>query len=214
MGELGCRLGAHISCTMQRCFRIWDVKSHELPGLLEMASALFLTEQDDELKSTEQDYEVKSTEQDQAKNCCRRKQFLIESKKYRWATEWNSQINFLIRDAKERLDACSLDSLSTKGLIEFHNYSVDGNCKFIFGEHVDDDGGVPYCVNSVIYYLIKSDSIAGGDLKIKGEVIDVRPLKDHYKVVCFAGNVLHDVTSMQGLGQRLSVIVQLYTDSR
>jgi hypothetical protein len=181
---------------MQRRFRVWDVKCHDLPGILEMSCKLF------------------EHEQEEVKNTCKRKQFSIESKKYRWADEWNSQMNMLIRDAEERLDACNLDSLPTRGLIEFHNYSIDGKCKFIFGEHEDDCGGVGYCVNTVIYYLIKSDNVQGGDLKVQKELIDVRPLKDHYKVVCFAGNVLHDVTPMEGLGQRMSVIVQLYTESR
>jgi hypothetical protein len=180
---------------MQETFRVWDVKMQDLPGLVELGCNFIGKKQTPD-------------------NVCDKAQFYIESCKYRWPNEFDYDMERLIQDAKQRLDLCHLKSYANKGMVEIHNYNVNGKCKFVFGKHEDDYGGVDFCVNTVIYYLTKSDTIHGGDLVIGQEIINVRPLKDYYKVVCFAGDVTHDVTPMKGVGQRLSIVVQLFTNDR
>lgn len=171
-------------------YREWDVSKEKLPNLTHLS--------------------FKFVGKKGKKNVCDKEQFYIEENKYRWIPRYDSEMIALIKDAKQRIQECGMESCDQRGMIEFHYYNVEGKCKSIFDDHEDDNGGVSYKVNTVIYYLIKSDTIKGGDLKIGKKTIDVRPLADCYKIICFAGNVTHQVTSMNGTGQRLCIVVQLY----
>jgi len=203
-------------------FRVWDVSLHDLPDLMKLTYGIISeTLKDDNLCCFNFLNLVCSNKRDGTTtiylnndSSVKKEQFYINSSKYRWPTKYDDDIFTLIEDASRRIIDCNLASDSNRGMVEFHSYRIHGSCKSIFDEHEDDYGGVNFKVNTVIYYIKKSSEVDGGDLLINGTVINVRPKKDHYRVVCFAGNISHKVTEMNGNGERVSIVIQLYSLDR
>lgn len=125
-----------------------------------------------------------------------------------------SKITHLLNNAKSLLANNGMDADCTYGLVERHSYNVKGKASPIFDEHCDDHGGIDCAVSTVIYYLRKDPTIIGGDLLIEGILINCTPPDGAIRVVCLAGNVLHQVTQMSGKGNRECVVVQLRCPSR
>ncbi len=81
--------------------------------------------------------------------------------------------------------------------------------------HQDDQAGVSYNVNTVIFYFNKT--LEGGNLEIYDNVngdnlldsIDVTPSPGKVKIVVMTGNVYHNVSPITSEGLRESIVVQL-----
>jgi hypothetical protein len=128
----------------------------------------------------------------------------------------DSNLIELVQDAKKRLGEIELTIDETKGVIEFHKYTISGKLNPIFPEHEDDFGGVNYKVETVIYYVRKDSGVTGGDIRVyKDEstfdTINTAPVKGKIRVVAFSGTVTHTATEMDGEGERWCIVVQLYS---
>jgi hypothetical protein len=94
---------------------------------------------------------------------------------------------------------------SSNYYIEFHKYFVNGKKTPFFNFRQDDGGAVHYDTVTCIYYLIKDNTIEGGDLEFeKYNVINI----ESNMLVIFNGNLTHRATVMNGSGIRKSIVIQ------
>jgi len=91
--------------------------------------------------------------------------------------------------------------------VEFHKYFVNGKTIPFTDFHEDDYGAVSYNTVTCIYYLIKNDTIEGGDLEFKNKDKGIIKI-DPNMLVIFNGNLVHRVTKMNGSGIRKCIVIQ------
>ena len=102
-------------------------------------------------------------------------------------------------------------------LIEFHTINLeDKKVKNQLATHQDDYGGVPFRVNTIIYYIEKPEEVIGGNLIIyeseysKKNCIELAIKKNMYLMI--KGNVWHEITPCYGKGSRKCIVVQILRD--
>lgn len=99
-------------------------------------------------------------------------------------------------------------------LIELHEYNKENNTpdyETPFAKHCDDYGAVDTKVNTIIYYIEKSEELEGGNIKIfKDENnIDSTLKVESSKMLMMRGDVMHEITPLKGRGIRRSIVVQI-----
>ncbi len=124
------------------------------------------------------------------------------------------QIAPLIAHAKKCLLSNNFCADDTYGLVELHSYNVKGQKNPIFGEHIDDYGGITCKVNTIIYYIRKDPGIVGGNLRVGNKIYDCSPPPEMIRTICMPGNIYHEVIPMSGKGIRKCVVVQLRCEQR
>lgn len=95
--------------------------------------------------------------------------------------------------------------------IELSRYKCikNANSLSILGYHKDDYATTDYKVNTIIFYLSKSDTIEGGDLSVNiNKKETCIPIKEK-KAICFKGDLLHMPTKILGEGIRECIVVQI-----
>ncbi len=114
-------------------------------------------------------------------------------------------IRELIKNTQKILHDNNFKINPSNYFIEFHKYVVNGKSKPFFDFHEDDGGNVSYKTVTCIYYLMKSNTINGGDLEFKNDkIINI----ESNMLVIFNGNLTHRVTMMDGIGIRKCIVIQ------
>jgi hypothetical protein len=98
--------------------------------------------------------------------------------------------------------------------IELFKYECIGapNTLELFDMHQDDYAVMDYKVNTIIFYLTKSDTLEGGNLAIEiNNVRNVLPIKSGMGLA-FEGNLQHQPEPCSGIGLRECIVVHLARD--
>jgi hypothetical protein len=99
--------------------------------------------------------------------------------------------------------------------IELFKYECIGapNTLELFDMHEDDYAVMDYKVNTIIFYLTKSDTLEGGNLAIEiDKVRNVLPIKSGMGLA-FEGNLQHQPEPCSGMGVRECIVVHLARDT-
>lgn len=134
----------------------------------------------------------------------------------------SKEIRHLDASNKDILDIClrylkqyryQNQEITTRNwFLELHEYnclSTDPNPLSEFDLHSDDGATTDFNVNTIVFYLEKSENISGGDLLVeinkKQTIIPVLP----GMVITFRGDLLHVPTPCSGSGIRKSIVFQI-----
>lgn len=124
----------------------------------------------------------------------------------------NKYFNFIVDKAYDILTSLDFKIDKTNGFVEIWRYYLTG--KYIeptLGLHEDDFGGLSSNVETCIFYLRKDKNIIGGNLKyILNEEEKTLEIEDNM-IVAFSGNLMHKPEDLDGVGERICIVVQFHS---
>jgi hypothetical protein len=148
-------------------------------------------------------------------------QFIFSNKE-----EVNYELKEILNEAYYYLSSNGFNIDKTNGLIEFWKYSCDGKkVTSNLDMHEDDYGGLPYCVETCIFYLQKDPNIIGGNLLYQevinkwgfglfSNIVQKKLEIQNNMVALLGGNLYHRPQSINGKGTRKCIVVQFMSISR
>jgi hypothetical protein len=87
--------------------------------------------------------------------------------------------------------------------MEIHSYKDGTNTLY---EHYDDINGT--YVETIIFYIKNTFENECGNLILNNQMINTHTTSGKIKYVMFSGDLLHNIVEMNGVGERLSVVIQ------